>query len=108
MPELPEVEITTRRIGAAIAGSRVESAVAPGVNALKTHDPPLSALVERASLGVRRRGKMLIVDFAGGHSLLIHLMSAGRLQLFDKPAGPRDRTSRVLVQLAGAGELRLR
>src|SRR2546422_11340302 len=108
MPELPEVEITVRRIGEAIAGSRVESALAPGINALKTHAPPLSALSERAVLGARRRGKLLIVDFEGDLSLLIHLMSAGRLQLFDKRAGPRDRTSRVLVRVGGAGELRLR
>ncbi len=31
--------------------------------------------------------------------LLIHLMSAGRLQLYDKRAGPRDRTSRLLVRV---------
>ena len=30
MPELPEVEITARLIGAALAGARVESALAPG------------------------------------------------------------------------------
>ena len=47
MPELPEVEITARRIGAAVAGATVESALAPGINVLKTHDPPLSALVGR-------------------------------------------------------------
>ena len=35
-------------------------------------------------------------------------MSAGRLQLFDKPAGPRDRTSRLLVGLDDGRELRLR
>jgi len=38
-------------------------------------------------------------------------MSAGRLQLYDKPAGPRDRTSRLLVRLRseeGERELRLR
>jgi formamidopyrimidine-DNA glycosylase len=35
-------------------------------------------------------------------------MSAGRLQLFDKRAGPRDRTSRLLVRVAGGRELRLR
>jgi formamidopyrimidine-DNA glycosylase len=40
--------------------------------------------------------------------LLIHLMSAGRLQLYDKRAGPRDRTSRLLVRLAAGRELRLR
>ena len=77
MPELPEVEITVRRIGAAIAGSRVESALAPGINALKTHAPPLSALADRAVLGARRRGKLLIVDFATTDALqLFALVSA--------------------------------
>ena len=50
---------------------------------------------------MRRRGKHLIVEASGGLALLIHLMSAGRLQLYDKRAGPRDRTSRLLG--AGAG-----
>jgi formamidopyrimidine-DNA glycosylase len=108
MPELPEVEITVRRIGSAIAGKRVETALAPGINALKTHDPPLSALAGRDALGAHRRGKLAIVDFEGDLSLLVHLMSAGRLQLYDKRAGPRDRTARVLIRLAGAEELRLR
>lgn len=114
MPELPEVEITARRLDGALQGRLVESALAPGINALKTFDPPLSALAGREISGVRRRGKHLIVDFDGGLSLLIHLMSAGRLQLFDKLAGPRDRTSRLLVRIepaAGEGErseLRLR
>jgi formamidopyrimidine-DNA glycosylase len=35
-------------------------------------------------------------------------MSAGRLQLYDRPAGPRDRTSRLLVRLSDGRELRLR
>jgi formamidopyrimidine-DNA glycosylase len=107
VPELPEVEITARRIGSAIAGATVESALAPGINALKTHDPPLNALTGRTALGVRRRGKHLIVEF-GGLELLVHLMSAGRLQLYERRAGPRDRTSRVLVRLSGDRELRLR
>jgi formamidopyrimidine-DNA glycosylase len=108
VPELPEVEITARRIGAAIGGARVESTLAPGINALKTYDPPLHALDGTTAKGVRRRGKHLIVDFDGGLSLLVHLMSAGRLQLFDRRAGLRDRTSRVLIRLDDGRELRLR
>jgi formamidopyrimidine-DNA glycosylase len=110
VPELPEVEITARRLGAALAGAEIESALAPGVNALKTFDPPLSALEGATIGGVRRRGKHLIVDVDGAEPrvLLVHLMSAGRLQLFDKRAGPRDRTSRLLVRVAGDRELRLR
>ena len=104
VPELPEVEITARRIGAAVVGATVESAVAPGLNTLKTFDPPLSALDGRTLTGVRRRGKHLIIDADGGLSLLLHLMAAGRLQLYAKRAGPRDRTSRLLLRLDGEGD----
>ena len=57
---------------------------------------------------MRRRGKQIIVEAGGELALLMHLMSAGRLQLFDRPAGPRDRTSRLLVGIADGRELRLR
>ena len=44
MPELPEVEITARRLDAALRGATIESTLAPGINALKTFDPPLHAI----------------------------------------------------------------
>ena len=100
MPELPELEITARLLDSALRGARIEGALAPGINALKTFEPPLSALAGERIEGVRRRGKHLIVDTSGELALLIHLMSAGRLQLYDKRAGPRDRTSRLLVRVA--------
>src|SRR5437879_11719489 len=112
MPELPEVEITARLLDEALRGAVVESARAPGVNALKTFDPPLTAIEGERIERVRRRGKHLIVELSGSLALLIHLMSAGRLQLYDKRAGPRDRTSRLLVRVSGpdgtAGERELR
>jgi formamidopyrimidine-DNA glycosylase len=108
MPELPEVELTARLLDAALSGASVESALAPGLNTLKTFAPPLSALEGRALRRVRRRGKQLIVEFDGGLALLLHLMSAGRLQLYDGRASPRDRTSRLLLRLADGRELRLR
>jgi formamidopyrimidine-DNA glycosylase len=117
MPELPEVEITARLLDRALAGRRIQSALAPGINALKTFDPPLSVLAGHTIAGVRRQGKNLIIDIDDADqplALLIHLMSAGRLQLFDKLAGPRDRTSRLLLRIEPADgdpgplELRLR
>jgi formamidopyrimidine-DNA glycosylase len=114
MPELPEVEITARLLDEAIRGAEIEYARAPGINALKTFDPPLSVLGGRSIQAVGRRGKQLVVEIAApaagdeGLALLIHLMSAGRLQLFDKPAGPRDRSSRLLIGLGDGRELRLR
>jgi formamidopyrimidine-DNA glycosylase len=108
MPELPEVEITARLLDAAITGAEVESALAPGVNALKTFDPPLSAIDGQRFLWVHRRGKMLVLELDGGLALVVHLMSAGRLQLFPTRASLRDRTSRLLIRLTDGRELRLR
>lgn len=107
MPELPEVEIVARRLDAALAGAEVESALAPGMNVMKTFEPPLEALSGRELTGVRRIGKMPVVEL-GDLALLVHLMSAGRLRAFDKRASLKDRASRVLVRLADGRELRLR
>jgi len=110
VPELPEVEITARRLGAALTGAVVESTLAPGMVAMKTVKPALSELEGRTIEGTRRIGKMQIVQFGGEQplELLIHLMSAGRLQVFDKRATLKDRRSRVLIRLADGSELRLR
>jgi len=107
MPELPEVEITARRLNSTLAGAKVESALAPGMNVMKTFEPPLEELVGREITAIRRVGKMPVVEF-GDLALLIHLMSAGRLRAFDKRASPKDRASRVLVRLEDGRELRLR
>jgi formamidopyrimidine-DNA glycosylase len=108
MPELPEVEITARRLNSALTGATVESALAPGMVTMKTFDPPLDSLAGRQITAVRRAGKMPIVEL-GDLSLLIHLMSAGRLQLFDTRASLRDKRSRLLLRIADDGrELRLR
>jgi formamidopyrimidine-DNA glycosylase len=108
MPELPEVEIVARRLDAALRGAVVESALAPGMNVMKTFEPPLEALAGRELTGVRRIGKMPVVELSGDLSLLIHLMSAGRLRVFDKRASLKDRASRVLIRLEDGRELRLR
>ncbi|HET9074937.1 MAG TPA: DNA-formamidopyrimidine glycosylase family protein [Solirubrobacteraceae bacterium] len=108
MPELPEVEFTARRIGEAVAGATIESALVPGINALKTFDPPLTALVGLPIRGIRRRGKLFLLEVGDEFTLVIHLMSAGRLQLYSTRASLRDRTSRLLLRLADERELRLR
>ncbi len=106
------MEIVARRLDPALAGETIESAMVPGLNALKTFDPPLQALDGAKIEAVRRRGKLLLIDVhAESHgplTLLEHLMSAGRLQLYAKRASMKDRTSRVLLRLPGDRELRLR
>ena len=56
MPELPEVEITARRLSAALEGAEVESALAPGVATLKTFEPSLDALAWVANAHLRTSG----------------------------------------------------
>src|SRR5438270_13873727 len=74
---------------------------------MKTLDPPLDSLAGRTITAVGRRGKMPVVEF-GDLSLLVHLMSAGRLQLFPDRASLRDKRSRLLVRIGDGRELRLR
>jgi formamidopyrimidine-DNA glycosylase len=107
MPELPEVEITVRRLGETLRGAAVESALAPGVVTMKSVDPPLSAIVGRQFTAVRRRGKLLLFELAD-LTLLVHLMSGGRVGVSTKRASLRDRASRLLVRLEDGRELRLR
>jgi formamidopyrimidine-DNA glycosylase len=106
------MEITARRLDGVLRGELLESAMTPGLNVLKTFDPPLHAVDGATFSGVRRRGKLLLLELeAPSHGpliLLTHLMSAGRLQLFAKRGSLRDRTSRVLLRLPGDRELRLR
>jgi formamidopyrimidine-DNA glycosylase len=107
MPELPEVEIACRRLRDALVGVGVESALAPGMVTMKTFDPPLDALAGRTVTGVRRAGKMPVVEL-GDLALLVHLMSAGRLGVFEGRASLRDKRARLLVRLEDGRELRLR
>src|SRR5690349_20400480 len=85
--------------------------------AVKTLNPMLNALEGMTVSGTRRVGKMPIVEFSsyaergtrnGQLELLVHLMSAGRLQVFEKRASLKDRASRVLIRLTDGRELRLR
>ena len=41
---------------------RIESVLTPGINALKTFDPPLRALEGATFTDVRRRGKLLLLE----------------------------------------------
>ncbi len=107
MPELPEVEIVVRRLRAGLEGARVEAAAAPGVVTMRTFDPTLEALIGRELTDARRAGKMPILVF-GELALLVHLMSAGRVGVFEGRASARDRRVRLRVTFADGRELRLR
>lgn len=90
MPELPEVEVTRLSFADRIAGAVVEE-----VRIGKPLRWPLNclpqALVGQRVLGVRRRGKYLLVDMDGG-LLLLHLGMSGSVSFSRHlpPAGVHD------------------
>lgn len=76
MPELPEVQALAAFLDEHLAGHAVAAATPVAVQALKTYDPPLSALEGRVVAGVRRHGKF--IDFTVGDvHLVLHLARAG-------------------------------
>lgn len=108
MPELPEVEMISRLLSQSLAGLKVLSVKPRGLGTLKSFDPPIESLVGSEIERLRRIGKHILLDFSGGQTLIVHLMSAGRLQVFDKAASAKDRTVRLTLDLSDGRQLRLR
>ncbi len=109
MPELPEVETIARTLAPAVRGrivARVELLYRP---LLRTGGrKALDALRGRRILGVRRRGKMLIIEFEGARTLVFHLKMTGQF-LFAAEADPRDKHTRLAMRFEdGINELRFR
>ncbi|WP_448626033.1 Fpg/Nei family DNA glycosylase [Geodermatophilus sp. URMC 64] len=78
MPELPEVEALTEFLRENAVGRVVTRVDLAAVQAIKTFDPPLSALGGLEVTGVARHGKFLDLDVSGVH-LVVHLARAGWL-----------------------------
>ncbi len=108
MPELPEVEALARAVGERAAGLLVARVDLAAVSALKTYDPPITAVEGRTVGGTARYGKFLALDLSVPDDsmpddplrLVVHLSRAGWLQWRDAlPAAPPK---------AGRGPLALR
>jgi formamidopyrimidine-DNA glycosylase len=79
VPELPEVEALAAFLRERAVGRVVTRADMAAINAVKTFDPPLSALGGLTVTGAGRHGKFLDIDVDGLH-LVIHLARGGWLQ----------------------------
>ncbi len=107
MPELPEVEVTRRSVVKNITGARIESLRLGKPLRWPLGIDPLE-LAGQTVLGVRRRGKYLLVDLDDG-LLLLHLGMSGSLAFWPTrtnpppPPGPHDHfdlwTDRGLLRL---------
>jgi DNA-formamidopyrimidine glycosylase len=79
VPELPEVEALAAFLRVEAVGRVVARVDTPSIAALKTYDPPPSALCGLTVTTVARRGKFLDLDVDGIH-LVFHLARAGWLR----------------------------
>ncbi|MFV2085479.1 Fpg/Nei family DNA glycosylase [Micromonospora sp. LOL_021] len=79
MPELPEVQALAAYLRQRAVGRRVERVEVSAINALKTYDPPPSAVAGGTVTGAGRHGKFLDVELDGTLHLLVHLARAGWL-----------------------------
>ena len=107
MPELPELQALCEALTDEVSGRRVESAVAVHPAVLRTAEPPLTALEGAALTAVNRRGKLLLVQSDRGVSLVVHLMSAGRMGLRDVVRA-RGRQTLLRLELEDGRALALR
>ncbi|MFB9430330.1 Fpg/Nei family DNA glycosylase [Streptoalloteichus tenebrarius] len=90
MPELPEVEALAHHLREHAVGRTVTRVDVASLTALKTVDPPPSALVGRVVTGATRHGKHLDLDCDGLH-LVTHLARAGWLRWLDTTAAAPPR-----------------
>ena len=88
MPEMPEVESLARFLTEKCVGHAIARIELTAFSALKTYDPPLSALNGLEIEAVTRHGKFLDISAQGLH-LVFHLARAGWLRWKDSlPAAP--------------------
>jgi formamidopyrimidine-DNA glycosylase len=101
MPELPEVETILKSLVPHLVGRRVTSIVVRNP-ALRVPVDPLALAGRvrgREVLGLRRRGKYLLVEMAKGAVVVIHLGMSGRLTVVPR-SRPLDRHDHVSLRLS--------
>ncbi len=109
MPELPEVEVLRLSLEPHLVGDTIER--------VEVSNPALREPVDvkglrkaargREVLALRRRSKYLLIDLAGGWTVVVHLGMSGRLTLV--PAGtPAELHEHVAFHLRSGRRLRFR
>lgn len=106
MPELPEVHALAADLESRLKGRTVGRLDVLAFHALKTFDPPASAVAGETVRGVGRHGKFL--DFLiGDLHMVVHLSLAGWIRWRDQaPTGMPSRKSPIAARLVlddGAG-----
>ncbi len=109
MPELPEVETIVRNLSSKLKGLEISSVKIIYPPVLRNKKPSLiNDLKGRKIVGVRRRGKMLLINFERNLSLLIHLKMTGQLLFYPREEPLDKHTHFILFFKDENNELRFR
>jgi len=88
MPELPEVEALAEDLRGRLDGRAITKVHVAQFSALKTYDPPLTAVEGTLVDNVTRYGKFIDIEASGVH-LVLHLARGGWIRWRDEiPAAP--------------------
>jgi formamidopyrimidine-DNA glycosylase len=101
VPELPEVTALAAYLRERAVGHRVERVEVSAISALKTYDPPVTALAGVEVADATRHGKFLDIVFDNELHLVIHLARAGWLHY-------REAFSATIPLKPGKGPIALR
>jgi formamidopyrimidine-DNA glycosylase len=103
VPELPEVEALAHHLREHALYRPVARVDVASMSAVKTFDPPMSALPGRVVTGAARYGKFLAVEFADRPDeplhLITHLSRAGWLRWHDTAAATRPKPGKGPLEL---------
>lgn len=99
MPEMPEVETVRRSLAERIVGRSIEAVEVRLPRLIRQPDVKTFSWALQGAVisAVRRKGKYLLVDFADGAVLVVHLRMTGRLLHLADPTA--DRYGRILFRL---------
>ncbi len=102
MPEMPEVQGLVAFLGERAEGRTITRAAVSAISALKTYEPPLTALTGREITGAARHGKFIDLICGDDLHLVFHLAKAGWLRWYEQvPTTPvRPGKSPIALRVA--------
>ncbi len=93
MPELPDIVVYCEALRERIRGEPIQDAQVVSPFLLRTHDPPLDAIVRQRVTDVRRLGKRIVLELDADLYVVLHLMIAGRLRWMKRGGRPPGKIS---------------
>jgi formamidopyrimidine-DNA glycosylase len=79
MPELPDVVAYIEALRPRVLGARLDAIRLLHPFVLRSVEPPITEVVGRTVVGLRRLGKRIVLELEGECFVVLHLMIAGRL-----------------------------